>query len=107
MKCEKCGHFNPYWLPDFHDVEREYAKVDDIPESSSWPIGQVIIKDGFAYKRTKKYVRRLPTEIYSARGKWGTPYKSSKYWDPAGASTGRHHKRARASHGDQQRKLGS
>ena len=95
-KCEKCGHFNPYWLPDYHDVEREYAKVDDIEGARALPINRVIEKDGFAYKRTKKYVRRLPLEIFRAWGKWGTPYKNSKYYDPSANSTGkfyRGHKR--------------
>jgi hypothetical protein len=102
-KCPRCGFFDPYWRADFHDTDREYAKVDDVPESSSWPIGIVLEKDGFAYKRTAKYVRRLPIEIFRARGKWGTPYKNSKYYDPAGASTGPHAKRARASHSSNQK----
>ena len=82
-KCEVCGHFNPYWLPDFHDVEREYAKVEDIPFSANLPLNQVVESRGFAWKRTNKYVRRIPIEIFRARGKWGTPYKSSKYYDPS------------------------
>jgi len=104
-KCENCGHFNPYWLPDFHDIEREYAKVDDIEGARSLPINQIVEKDGFAWKRTAKYVRRLPLEIFRARGRWGTPYKNSKYYDPAANSSGKFRKGHRRSHPSSQRKL--
>jgi len=97
-KCEACGHFNPYWLPDYHDVEREYAKVGDIPSARALPLNKIVELNGFAYKRTAKFVRRLPVEIYRARGKWGTPYKNSKYFDPSANSSGKFHRRKKLDH---------
>jgi len=96
---------NPYWLADFHDVEREYAKVDDIEGARALPVNLVVEQNGFAYKRTEKYVRRLPIEIYRARGKWGTPYKSSKYYDPAANSSGKFRKSHRRSHSSSQAEI--
>jgi hypothetical protein len=104
-KCEKCGHMNPYWLADFHDVEREYAKVDDIEGARALLVNVIIEQNGFAYKRTEKYIRRLPLEIYRARGKWGTPYKSSKYYDPAANSSGKFRKGHRRSHSSSQAQI--
>lgn len=88
IKCPKCGHVEIYWRPDWHDVEREYAKEEDV--FNSLPIevqkGQVRIiieaSDGFAYKKgTGRYIRRIPLELWKARQFWTRP---KGYFDPAG-----------------------
>jgi hypothetical protein len=91
MKCEKCGHFNPYWRTDWRDTEREFAKPEDVkwwsmsdmPEETrlALEIGKIVEWNGFAWKQSKKFVRRIPVEIYKARGKWGLPYKAKDYFD--------------------------
>src|SRR5437867_3957619 len=89
MKCAKCGHIELYWRADWHDVEREYAKLEDV--LSSLPIevqngkeGTVIeASDGFAYKKSKgRYIRRVPLEVWQARQFWTRP---KGYFDPAGS----------------------
>jgi len=87
MKCEKCGHFNPYWRTDWRDTEREFAKPEDVffdlptLQQDRLKLGYIIEWNGFAWKMGKKWVRRIPLEIYKARGKWGLPYKAKDYYD--------------------------
>ncbi len=91
MKCEKCGHFNPYWRTDWRDTEREFAKLEDIkwwsladmPENLKLELdlGRIVEWNGFAWKQAPKFIRRIPLEIYRARGKWGLPYKAKDYYD--------------------------
>ncbi len=33
----------------------------------------IVALDGFVYSKTKRFVRRIPTEIYTARGKLSRP----------------------------------
>ncbi len=80
MKCEKYGHFNPYWIADWRDVEKEWAHIDDIPFAYEIPIGKIIERDGFVYRSSAKIIRRMPIEIYKSRGKWSVPYNRLEYW---------------------------
>ena len=86
-KCEKCGHFNPYWRTDWRDTEREFARVEDVfahvptLQQDQLMLGQIVEWNGYAWKMSKKYIRRIPLEIYRARGKWGLPYKAKDYYD--------------------------
>jgi hypothetical protein len=60
-------------MSNWHDVEQEYAKLDDEPSFRALPKGIVLEINGFAYWRTDRFVRRLPIEIYKARGKTSKP----------------------------------
>lgn len=94
MKCAKCGHVELYWRADWHDVEREYAKLEDVMntlplEVREGPDGKVIeASDGFAYRKgtatgkPSRYVRRVPLEVWKARQFWTRP---KGYFDPAGS----------------------
>lgn len=88
MKCAKCGHVELYWRADWHDVEREYAKTEDVwlelPQEVRMapPLTIVEASDGFAYRAgSGRYVRRVPMEVWKARQFWTRP---SGYFDPAG-----------------------
>jgi len=92
-KCEKCGHFNPYWRTDWRDTEREFARAEDVfshlptLQQDELLLGQIVKWNGFAWKmskKSKKFIRRIPIEIYKARGKWGLPYKAKDYFDATG-----------------------
>ncbi len=78
MKCSECGHQDNF-IPNWHDVEQAYAKLDDEPNYKILEQGIVYIIRGFAYWRTDRFVRRLPLEIYRARGKTSKPIG---YYDP-------------------------
>ncbi len=80
-KCEKCGFMNPYWITDYRDVYRDYCKVEDYPPALEHPVKVIWEDTFFAYQRTEKYVRRLPLEIWRARGKFSRP---RGYWDGSG-----------------------
>src|SRR5436309_14309784 len=87
MKCAKCGYVELYWRADWHDVEREYAKTEDVIASCAIEVqsaraGIVIeASDGFAYKKGKgRYIRRLPSEVWRARQFWT---RAKGYFDPA------------------------
>src|SRR5438093_7784765 len=89
MKCAKCGHVELYWRADWHDVEREYAKTEDVINSlpsvvqDADPGTIVEASDGFAYKKgSGRYIRRIPLEIWRARGFWTRP---KGYFDPTGS----------------------
>lgn len=88
MKCSKCGHIEFYWRADWHDVEREYAKTEDVIGSlpvevqKARPNEIVEASDGFAYKvGLGRYTRRVPLEVWRARQFWTRP---KGYFDPAG-----------------------
>ena len=88
MKCAKCGYVELYWRADWHDVEREYAKTEDVISSCPLEVqsaraGIVIeASDGFAYKKGKgRYIRGVPSEVWRARQFWTRP---KGYFDPAG-----------------------
>lgn len=87
MKCPRCGYFDPYWMSRKHDRYGEFAHLSDIPEAQSWPKGVVIEKDGMAYRRSDKYVNRVPLEIFKVQGKAG----GKGYWDAG--NFGKSHKR--------------
>lgn len=72
MKCPKCGYKDNF-MSNWHDVEQEYAKLDDEPIWKVVPIGLVFAVDGFVYWRSKRFIRRMPLEIYKARGKLSKP----------------------------------
>lgn len=84
MKCPNCGYNVPYWVPDWRDIEKEWAKREDVPvidkllEGVPFDKNMVRIYGGFAYKRTPKYLRRMPLEIYESRKRWGKP---KGYWE--------------------------
>lgn len=71
-KCSKCGHQDNF-ISNWHDVEQEYAKLDDEPMWRCLVPKLVYEINGFAYWRTDKFVRRLPLQIYRARGKTSKP----------------------------------
>jgi hypothetical protein len=88
MKCEKCGHFNPYWRTDWRDTEREFARREDVSleempviEQAELVMGRIAEWNGFVWKMTDRFIRRIPIEIFKARGKWGLPYKAKDYFD--------------------------
>jgi hypothetical protein len=88
VKCDKCGHIELYWRADWHDVEREYAKTEDVlaslPSEVQAARANEIIEasDGFAYKKgLGRYIRRVPLEVWKARQFWTRP---KGYFDPAG-----------------------
>ena len=72
LKCPKCGHRDNF-MSNWHDVEQEYAKLDDEPQWKPLPIGFIVAVDGFVYWRSKRFIRRMPLEIYRARGKLSKP----------------------------------
>ncbi len=78
MKCPKCSYQDNF-ISNWHDVEQEYAKLDDEPKYRALAKGLVFEIDGFAYWRTDRFVRRLPIEIYKARGRTSKP---KGYYDP-------------------------
>jgi hypothetical protein len=94
MKCPKCGYNDPYWRADWHDVEREYAKLEDVfgnlpVNVQKGPEGIPIeAEDGFTYRKgtstgkPSRYVRRIATELWRSRGFWTRP---KGYFDPAGS----------------------
>src|SRR5712664_4999078 len=78
-KCPKCGFSDPFWVPDWRDIEREWAKVEDVKElADKLPLMKITVLDGFAYRKGTKYVRRMAVEIYNSRGKWSKP---RGYWE--------------------------
>jgi hypothetical protein len=80
MKCEKCGYMNPYWLADWRDIEKEWAHIDDIQFAYEIPLNKLVERNGFMYRATLTTIRRMPIEIFKARGKWSVPYNRLEYW---------------------------
>ena len=70
-----------------YDREAEYAKPDDIehPILSRLKPGEITELDGLVYGRTPKYLQRLPTELFKARGyRFRVP---TGYWDASNFSS--------------------